>query len=216
MTRSILCFGDSNTHGTRAVRNPEDRERFGRSERWTGIMADRLAEGWTVIEEGLPGRTSVFDDPVEGLHKNGFRTLRAILESHRDLDVVVIMLGTNDLKHRFSVPATDIALGLERLIVETRNAGVGRNGASPEVLLVSPVPIEEVGFLGDMFAGGREKSIALGASLAVVARRQGTHFLDLADVASVDPVDGIHLDQEAHAAIGRAMADAVLSIALSD
>ena len=214
MQRTILCFGDSNTHGSKAMRHPEDRRRFSRSDRWPGIMAGYLSEDWTIIEEGLPGRTSVFDDPIEGEHKNGLRTLRAILETHRALDLVIIMLGTNDLKSRFSVTADDIALGVERLVVETRTSGVGQNGTAPEVLLVSPVPIIEVGFLEAMFAGGRQKSEALAASLASVAKRQDVAFLDLAAVASVDPLDGVHLDHEAHRAIGRAMAQAVKAIAV--
>ncbi len=214
MERTILCFGDSNTHGSRAMRHPEDRRRFPKSDRWPGIMADCLAEDWTVVEEGLPGRTSVFDDPIEGEHKNGVRTLRALLETHRDLDLVIIMLGTNDLKSRFSVSAEDIALGLERLVVETKNSDVGRNGSPPEVLLVAPVPIREVGFLGAMFTGGRKKSVALGTALASVAKRQDVAFVDLAAVASVDPLDGIHLNREAHLAIGRAIAQAVGDLAV--
>ena len=113
MNRTILCFGDSNTHGTRAMRRPDDRRRFSKEDRWTGIMASCLGDDWTVVEEGLPGRTTVFDDPIEGQHKNGLRMLRGLLESHREIDLVIIMLGTNDLKFRFSVSATDIALGAE-------------------------------------------------------------------------------------------------------
>ena len=214
MGRTILCFGDSNTHGSKAMRHPEDRRRFSRAERWPGIMADHLSENWTVIEEGLPGRTSVFDDPIEGAHKNGMRTLKALLETHRELDLVIVMLGTNDLKRRFSVSASEIAQGVERLVVEIQASGVGRDGASPHVLLVSPVPIEEVGILAEMFAGGRAKSEALGASLAAVAERRNVPLIDLADVTSVDPVDGVHLDQDAHRAIGQAIARAVEAISI--
>ena len=135
--------------------------------------------------------------------------MRALLETHRVVDLIIIMLGTNDLKHRFSVTASDIALGVEKLVLEVRNSGAGPGNSSPEVLLVSPVPIVEVGFLGEMFAGGAEKSNALGAELAAVAKRQNATLLDLAEVAAVDPVDGIHLDESAHAAIGQAMAQTV-------
>lgn len=212
METTILCFGDSNTHGTRAMRNVEDRRRFPKPARWTGVMAANLPDTFSIVEEGLPGRTTVFDDPIEGAHKNGERTLRALLESHRIVDIVIIMLGTNDLKHRFSVTASDIALGVEKLVLEVRSSDAGPEKSAPKVLLVSPVPIAEIGFLGDMFAGGAEKSRVLGAKIAAVAERQNTEILDLAGIAAVDPVDGIHLDDKAHAAIGHAMAESVLRL----
>ena len=95
-------------------------------------------------------------------------------------------------------------------MIEARNALVGPDGTASQILLVAPVPVAEVGVLADMFLGGAEKSRALGAKMAVVAERQQTGFLDLADVAQVDMTDGIHLDADAHAAIGAAMAKAVL------
>ena len=210
MAKTVLCFGDSNTHGTRAMQAIGERGRFDKDVRWTGVMGANLPDDFTIIEEGLPGRTTVFDDPIEGAHKNGMRTLRALLESHREIDLVIIMLGTNDLKHRFSVTASDIATGAEKLVIEARNALVGPDGTTSQILLVAPVPVAEVGVLADMFLGGAEKSRALGAKMAAVAERQQTGFLDLADVAQVDMTDGIHLDADAHAAIGAAMAKAVL------
>lgn len=207
--RSVLCFGDSNTHGTMAMRDLTDRGRFARAQRWPSVMAVTLGDGYEVIAEGHPGRNAVFDDPVEGEHKNGLRILPALLESHRPLDLVIVMLGTNDLKARFSVPASDIAIGLERLVAAIRQSDAGPEGAAPGVLLAAPVPVEEVGFLGDMFAGGAAKSRALPPLLADVAARQNVGFINLAPVAQVDPVDGIHLSAKAQAAIGAAMAGAV-------
>jgi lysophospholipase L1-like esterase len=207
--RTVLCFGDSNTHGTRAMRDLSDRRRFGPALRWPSVMAAILGEGFEVIAEGHPGRNAVFDDPVEGEHKNGLRILPALLEGHRPLDLVIVMLGTNDLKARFSVPASDIALGLERLVAAIRQSDAGPERAAPNVLLVAPVPVEEVGFLGDMFAGGAAKARALPPLLADVAARQNVGFVNLAPLAQVDPVDGIHLSARAQAIIGAAMAEAV-------
>ena len=102
--KTILCFGDSNTWGY----NPENRQRFGPEERWTGILRNSLGEDYRVIEEGLNGRTTLWDDPIEGF-KNGLDYLMPCLESHRPFDLITIMLGTNDLKCRFSVSAFDIA-----------------------------------------------------------------------------------------------------------
>jgi len=212
MDRTILCFGDSNTHGAKAMRDLSDRRRFAPDQRWPNLMARALGSGFSVIAEGHPGRNAVFDDPVEGAHKNGLRALPVLLESHRPIDLVIVMLGTNDLKARFGVPASDIAIGLERLVAEIRRSDAGPGKAAPAVLLAAPVPVQEVGFLGDMFAGAAEKSRALPALLQAVAHRQGVAFLDLGAVARVDPVDGIHLDAAAQAAIGAAMAGAVADL----
>jgi len=207
--RTILCFGDSNTHGSRPMRHFGDRRRYAPQDRWPNVMGATLGPGWTVLAEGHPGRTGVFDDPVEGAHKNGLRALPVLLESHRPLDLVIVMLGTNDLKARFAVPASDIAIGLERVVAEILRSDAGPTGTPPQVLLASPVPVEEIGFLGEMFAGGAARSRALPPLLQEVAVRQAVPFIDLAGVAEVDPVDGIHLSLNGHAAVGKAMAAAV-------
>lgn len=207
--RTVLCFGDSNTHGARALRTVVDRRRFDKPMRWTSIMAQSLGAQFDVISEGHPGRTAVFDDPIDGAHRNGLRMLQTALESHRPLDLVIVMLGTNDLKARFNASAHDIALGIQRLVLDIRRSDSGPDGAAPRVLLVAPVPVIETGFLGETFAGAAEKSRALAASLRDVAERQGVAFADMGQHAAVDSVDGIHLDADAHAAIGAAMADHV-------
>ena len=207
--RSILCFGDSNTHGTMAMRTETDRRRHPGPDRWPRVMGAALGAGWEVISEGHPGRTAVRDDPVEGAHRNGMRVLMAVLESHRPLDIVIVMLGTNDLKARFGVPAHDIALGVQRVVGEIQRSDCGPGGRSPDVILAAPVIVQEVGVFVDTFAGAAAKSAALPELLRGVATRNGTGFVDLNAVAVTDPVDGIHLDAQAHAAIGAAMAQAV-------
>lgn len=210
--RVVLCFGDSNTHGTCAMAGLGDRRRLARTLRWPGVMAGSLGPHWRVIEEGHPGRTLVHDDPVEGVHKNAMRILPALLETHCPLDLVIVMLGTNDLKSRFSVSASDIALSCERLIGEIRRSQAGPGQSAPPVLLVAPAPIEEVGFLGDMFAGGAAKSRALAAGLAEVAARNSAGFFDAGTLAEVDRIDGIHLTGQSHERLGLALADAVLEM----
>lgn len=210
--RTILCFGDSNTHGTRAIRHMGDRRRFAAEHRWPNILAARLGAGWDVIAEGHPARTAILDDPVEGSHKSGLRALPVMLESHRPLDLVIVMLGTNDLKPRFSLPAFDIAVGIERLVVAIRQSDAGPDGEAPAVLLAAPVPVEETGFLREMFQGGAAKSRALAPLFAEVAARHSIGFIDLGRVAVADLVDGVHLTAEAHAKIGDAMVGAVRAI----
>lgn len=207
--RTVLCFGDSNTHGTRAVRFPLDIRRFPSDVRWPGQMAAALGEDWHVVEEGHPSRNTVHDDPVEGPHKNGLTVLPSLLESHRPIDLVIIMLGTNDLKMRFNVPAIDIALSIQRLLTCVATSISGPELSAPKVLIVSPVPIIETGFLAEIFEGGAEKSRRLAKYFEAIATRNDAGFFDAGTVATVDPVDGIHLRPEGHAAIGTAIAAAV-------
>jgi lysophospholipase L1-like esterase len=208
MTRTILCYGDSNTHGTMPMPDLGSMGRYDRQTRWPGQLAALLPD-WQVIEEGLPGRTTVHDDPVEGAHRNGLTVLPAILESHRPVDVVILMLGTNDLKQRFSVNALDIALSLERLVLAIRASGCGPGGTVPGVILVAPPPILEVQDLGVMFAGGEAKSQQLGARIAAVARGLGVPFVDAGSLIGVSEIDGIHYDEPAMAALAQAFAQAV-------
>ncbi|MGA2640810.1 MAG: GDSL-type esterase/lipase family protein, partial [Spirochaetia bacterium] len=105
--REILCFGDSNTWGY----DPVTQGRFPGDVRWTGVLQAALGPGFRVIEEGLNGRTTVWEDPVEG-DKMGKRHLPPCLESQAPLDLVVLMLGTNDTKERYSAPPADIAAGV--------------------------------------------------------------------------------------------------------
>ena len=108
--RRVLCFGDSNTYGYDPARDG----RYGDDERYPMVLQDLLGDGWSVIEEGLPGRTAVFDDPItEGM--NGLRVITPILMSHAPLDTVTIMLGTNDCKARFACDSYQIAQGIARL-----------------------------------------------------------------------------------------------------
>lgn len=205
MTRTVLLFGDSNTHGTKPMPDLAGAGRFDREERWAGRLA-KLLPDWEVITEGHPGRTAVHDDPVEGEHRNGLRVLPALLESHKPIDVVVVMLGTNDLKPRFSVNAGDIAHSLERLVRMIRASDCGPGGAGPQVLLVAPPPISEVGCLAGMFEGGAAKSRTLAAEIEAAAKRAGVPFLDAGRVVQVSPIDGIHYDAEANPKLAEAFA----------
>lgn len=208
MTRTVLLFGDSNTHGTKPMPDLAGAGRFDREERWAGRLA-KLLPDWEVITEGHPGRTAVHDDPVEGEHRNGLRVLPALLESHKPIDVVVVMLGTNDLKPRFSVNAGDIGHSLERVVRVIRASDCGPGGKAPEVLLVAPPPILEVGCLKEMFAGGAAKSQRLAAEVEAAAKRVGVPFLDAGQVVKVSPIDGIHYDAEANPALAEAFAAAI-------
>ena len=211
-TRTILCYGDSNTHGTVPMPDSFSRDRFGRSERWPGVMQAALGNEWMVVEEGLPGRTTVHDDPLEGAHKNGLAHLKACLESHRPIDALIIMLGTNDLKMRFSLPPVDIARGI-RVLCETALAcEAGPNSAAPKLLVIAPVPITEAGCLAETFGGGADKSQRLAPLYRAEAERLGAAFLDAGTIARTSPVDGVHLDIDQHRRMGVSVALAVRTL----
>ena len=127
--RTVLCYGDSNTYGHAAAARPDGR--YGPDERWTGVLRAALGAGWVVIEEGLGGRTTVSDDPIEGADRHGRTYLYPCLMSHKPLDVVVIMLGTNDLKARFNKTAWEIAAGVGVLVDIVKTAKAGRNEGVP-------------------------------------------------------------------------------------
>ncbi len=215
MTRTVLCYGDSNTFGHATVPRPDGR--YGPEERWPGILRAALGSGWLVIEEGLGGRTTVSDDPVEGAERNGRTYLLPCLMSHKPIDVVIIMLGTNDLKNRFGKSAWDIAEGVAVLANMARSVGAGRNGGTPEVIIVSPPPIlKKLPGFEDLFAGAYPKSQEMAARYKAVADRLGIRFLDAGKVAKSSKVDGFHLDPEAHAALGKALAAELKKLALTE
>ncbi len=210
--RTVLCYGDSNTHGTCPMSDLQDVRRLGRSERWPGRMASALGSDWHVIEEGHPGRTTVHRDPIEGAHKNGLAVLPAILETQCPIDCVLLMLGTNDLKARFSVTPLDIALAVERLVQTVGQSGAGPGGGSPATILISPPPIRETGWLAGMFPGGEAKSRQLATHYAEVAARNATGFLDAGLLIAPDPDEGIHIDAAAHEKLGRAVAEVLAAM----
>ena len=214
--QTVLCYGDSNTHGTLPMASLEATGRLGPDERWPGVLAKTLGPSWRVVEEGLPGRTTVHPDSIEGVHKNGLAALPVALESHRPLDLVILMLGTNDLKARFSLVPEDIAAGVERLVLAIRASEAGPGLAAPRLLLVAPPPVIEVGCLAAMFTGGAAKSARLGELYGAVARRHGIAFLDAGTVIRSDAAEGIHFGAGEHAKLGRAVAEAVVAVPGSD
>lgn len=211
-TKTLLCYGDSNTWGSATVTRPDGR--YGPDERWPGVARTALGRDWLVIEEGLGGRTTVNDDPVEGIEKNGRTYLLPCLMSHKPLDAVVIMLGINDLKARFNKTPWEVAAGVGKLVEIVRTAPeAGRGGKMPEVLVVCPPSFLPLSGYADLFAGAVDKSKEMARHYRKMAETTGAHFLDAGTVARSSAVDGFHLDPDAHAAIGEAIAAEVARIA---
>lgn len=203
----VMCFGDSNTWGY----DPVSKQRFPGSVRWTGVLQAALGPGCRVIEEGLNGRTTVWEDPVEG-DKVGKRHLMPCLESQAPLDLVVLMLGTNDTKMRYSAPPADIAAGVGVLLDIVARSTAGRNDKAPPVLVVAPAPLTKLTEFAPMFNGGVEKSRALAPLLAETATAHGCQFFDAGKVISCSDADGVHFEAPAHKALGEALAREVKKI----
>ncbi len=204
----ILCFGDSNTWGA----SPELGRRFDRDLRWTGVLQRTLGSGFFVIEEGQCGRTTVWDDPVEGGNKNGLEYLAPCLESHAPLDLVILMLGTNDAKKRFGVTAFDIGMCISRLAALIVSSSSGREGKAPGLLLIAPPPFAGLSGFAEMFLDGTEKSMKFGETYREVAKRFGCAFLDAGQIITSSDIDGIHIEEEGHRTLGQAVARAVKQI----
>ena len=207
--KTILCYGDSNTWGY----NPATKERYGRDERWPGVLRNELGAEYLVIEEGLGGRTTVWDDPIEG-YKNGKEYLIPCLETHKPIDLVMIMLGTNDLKKRFSLTAFDIASGAGVLVEIVQKSAAGPDDQAPKVLLLAPPPLAKLAGteFADMFEDAEEKSKKLSQHYHRVAQELGCELLDTAKVIVSSPVDGIHFEVEEHRKLGKAVAACVRKI----
>ena len=207
--KTILCFGDSNTWGW----DPLRMDRFPADTRWPGVLQHTVGQDYQVVEEGLPGRTSVWTDPIEG-HMSGKDYLTPCLNSHRPLDLVIIMLGTNDLKFRFSVSAFDIAEGVGALVKIIHQSESGPDLGIPKVLLLAPPPLGQLADFADMFAGGTEKSKQLSDQLKRVAGLWGCTFFDTAQVIVSSDIDGVHFEASQHRKLGKAVAEIVIKMNL--
>lgn len=218
--RSILCFGDSNTWGfmPRKDRPPVKAEnRYSWDVRWPGRLEKLLGGDWRVVEEGLNGRTTMFDCFMEE-HRNGLKAIDVCLLTAMPVDLVILMLGTNDSKLAFDKPPFVIAHGVHRLIDRIVNGGYGYGpgGKAPEILVVSPVRMTEgvfTSWLSEEFDG---ESIArcnrLPAYYQRVAAQDGVHFLDAGACISADSSDGIHMNAEGHAKMADLLCQKVRAI----
>jgi lysophospholipase L1-like esterase len=202
----IVAFGDSNTWGY----DPATGGRFPRAQRWPSILQRELGPDFEVIAEGLNGRTTVHDDPIEP-YRCGADALPPCLMSHAPVDLVILALGCNDLKKRFSVSAFDIAEGAGRLVFLAHAYGRDPNAQPPRILLIAPPPIAKLTGYAEMFEGGTEKSRLLGERYREVAKRDGVAFLDAGQVIRCSDLDGIHYEADQHELLGRAAAKAVRS-----
>lgn len=209
--KRIVCFGDSNTWGY----NAKTMDRFPENTRWTSLLGKLLGSEYQIIEEGLCGRTSVADDPLfEGL--NGYTYIHPCLMSHSPLELVIIMLGTNDTKERFNLTSYNIAQGIARLALKAKSTPVGEGGKPPKILVIAPPPIEkeyyhtEVG--RSMGKGCDIKSERMSEYLLELLEFQKIEFLDTKGIIPMNNIDYMHLDEKGHKLLSKLVFDKIKSI----
>jgi lysophospholipase L1-like esterase len=183
--KRLLCFGDSNTWGYM----PKTGARFPADVRWTGVLQRLLGAEWVVIEEGLNGRTTAFDYK-DRPYRNGKEYLPPCLDSHAPLDLVILGLGTNDLKVEFGLTPERVAAGMEALVELVEARGV-------PMIVSSPPAIDESRLDYDEMRGSQAKARELPRMYRALAEKHGARFVDLGGV-SASPLDGYHLDADGH------------------
>lgn len=210
MKKRILCYGDSNTYGYIPGGG-----RYDEDTRWPMLLQKLLGSDYIIVEEGFGGRTTVHDDPVEGGFKSGLQYLPPCLMSHNPIDLVVLMLGTNDTKHRFQLNAKIIANCNKILIDTIRQYGENHDGKAPKILLISPIRIGENVAKTDMdIFGEYAVQVAKGfsAEYARIAEEAHVEFLDAAKILEPSEQDCIHFTAEGHAALAGAVCTRVKEI----
>ncbi len=211
MKKHILCLGDSNTHGYCA--DPKDCAdggiRFNEDERWTCRLQAALGSDYLVTEEGLSGRTTVFVDPIHE-SMDALSVLYPILKSHECIDLLIIMLGTNDVKERFAANEYVIGAGMERLIQRAKTIDCWGT-QKPNLLVVAPPRIGD-GFHDAVMGNGCvERSRGVAEQFRIVAERNQVHFLNAAD-CEFNQVDFMHLTRKGHAQLAEKLAALVPEI----
>jgi len=204
---NLLCFGDSNTHGTVPMAVFGENARFGPDIRWPTVAAAELGEEWTLVEEGLPGRTWSFDDPLMGGHMNGHVGLRIALDTHRPLDFVLLMLGTNDVKAKFAATPEEIARQAGRALDYCLTSAIQSDHAGFTPILMCPPAVFETGCLIGQFPGAAAKSLRLADLYREQAEGRGIPFLNAGEFIESSSLDGIHIEAPDHQTLGRAVAE---------
>ena len=190
----ILCYGDSNTWG---YISGSDHQRYGEGERWTRLLSRKLGGGFEIIEEGLNSRTLISDDPRPGKEgKNGYEYLLPCLDTHDPLELVVILLGTNELKKQYDRSIEEIGEIFEQYFVKTiLNRRSQLSGRCPKVLVIAPPLADDDG--SGKYEGALQKSVRFNEIYREIAERNGCLFVDNGSLST--GADRVHLTKESHA-----------------
>lgn len=206
--KTILCYGDSNTYGY----IPETGMRYPRNIRYPGVLQELLGDEYTVIEEGCNGRTTIHDDPIDGW-KNGLDYLQPCLYSHKPVDIVILMLGSNDLKATFRLSAQEIAAGAGMLVDVIKSFTAEKQGFIPKIILVSPpeigAGIKTSPFYGAFYESAVEESKRFPGYYRKVADDKGCIFFDAAQYIYPSDFDSLHLTPDGHRLLAQKLSELI-------
>lgn len=207
--RNILCYGDSLTWGF----NPDDWSRFEYEDRWTSSLQKELGKGFYVTVDALSGRTTNWDVPYLA-NRNGVKTLPVALEVNSPLDLVIVMLGSNDMIKMLDKTAEDSSMGMMSLIVNImENSLSGRNGVPPKILIVAPPVFAKTSeFMSISYSGRTDEMKKIPGLYRILAKAYGCHFLDSNEFIKVSEPDGIHISKESQKILGVRVAEEVKKI----
>ncbi len=209
--KTVLCYGDSNTYGY----VPETGMRYPKDVRYPGRLQLLLGNDHTVIEEGCNGRTTIYDDPIDGW-KNGMDYLRPCLNSHKPVDIVILMLGSNDLKATFGLTASRIAEGAGALVDVIQSFTAEKQGYIPRIILVSPpeigTGIKSSPFYGAFYEEAIEESRKFPEFYKAVADKKGCIFFNAAEHIYPSAVDSLHLTPEGHRILAEKLCELIKSM----
>ena len=208
---TVLCYGDSNTYGY----IPETGMRYPRDVRFPGRLQLLLGDEYSVVEEGCNGRTTIHDDPIDGW-KNGLDYLKPCLNSHKPVDIVVLMLGSNDLKATFRLTAGEIADGAGVLVDVIRTFTEEKQGYMPKIILVSPPEIgsgiKSSPFYGAFYENAIEESKKFPENYRRVADKYGCIFFNAAEYVRPSEVDSLHLTADGHRVLAEKLCGVIRSL----
>jgi lysophospholipase L1-like esterase len=203
--QQIMVYADSLSWGI----IPNTRLRFRFDQRWPGIVELALQKAGVcvrVIEDCLNGRRTVWNDPFKP-GRSGLEGLEQRIEVNSPLSLVVVLLGTNDFQSMHSLNAWQSSQGLAAIVASIRRAPVEPGMPIPKILLVAPPQIQKAkGKIAPKFEGAETKALGLASAIRNVAQEHGCHFFDAGSVATTSRVDGVHLDEDQHLALGKALA----------
>lgn len=208
----ILCYGDSNTWG---YISGSDHQRYGNDERWTKILANLLGDKFEIIEEGLNSRTLISNDTRPGKEgKNGYEYLIPCLDTHDPIDLVVLMLGTNELKATYNKSANDIREMLEEYFVKTILSRKSQlKDSYPKLLIVVPPIVnenQEYCKANNKYLGASQKSKELNDIYKDIAERYNCYFLSNQGLETGS--DGVHLTKESHKKLAEKLKEKISQI----
>ncbi|MDP1573777.1 MAG: GDSL-type esterase/lipase family protein [Coxiellaceae bacterium] len=219
--KTILCYGDSNVRGV-IPEKTKDRTQLVKvrikSKRWTGLLQQKLRKNYDVVEEGMGGRSTMFDEILPNgapgrPYRNGANDLPLFLEAHYPIDLVIFLLGLNDTKIQLNVSADKISDGMRKCVQIVKGSNKGVHGSAPKILIIAPFPIVLIPDLPDVCdKTSVEKSKLLPNLYQKVAMNEDCDFLDASLIVHASQIDGLHLDEDQHALLANAVAKKIIEI----